>query len=164
MNKLNLQLFKILLWLMLFGVSAEFANAQSSKSLNPLEIDVLDDVVVIGYGSVKKSDLTGAVSSLSSKVIEQAPPNSFQAAMAGKLAGVNISQIDASPNARMNILIRGENTLTGGNQPLYVIDGFPLLPDQVNNPDENASNPLADLSPSMIAWYMTDFNEPINYG
>lgn len=114
------------------------------------EIGVLEDVVVIGYGSVRKSDLTGAVSSLSGKVLEQAPPNSFQAAMAGKLAGVNISQIDASPGAGMNILIRGGNTLTGGNQPLYVIDGFPLLPDQVNSEDENASNPLSDLSPSMI--------------
>lgn len=216
MNKLNLELLKTLLWLVLLGMSSGVTYAQSSitgvvkdesghpiegvvvkvkggevttrtnsegeflinstlgsvlvfthlgykelehpiRSLSafdivlPYEINVLDDVVVIGYGSVKKSDLTGAVSSLSGKVLEKAPPNSFQAAMAGKLAGVNISQIDASPGAGMNILIRGGNTLTGGNQPLYVIDGFPLLPDQVNSADENASNPLADISPSMIA-------------
>lgn len=133
------------------GVEQTVKSVSALEVTLPYQIDVMDEVVVIGYGSVKKSDVTGAVSSLSGKVLEQAPPNSFQSAMAGKLAGVNVSQIDASPGAGMNILIRGGNTLTGGNQPLYVIDGFPLLPDQVNNPDENASNPLADISPSMIA-------------
>lgn len=133
------------------GVEQVIQSVNALEVTLPYQIDVLDDVVVIGYGSVKKSDVTGAVSSLSGKVLEQAPPNSFQSAMAGKLAGVNVSQIDASPGAGMNILIRGGNTLTGGNQPLYVIDGFPLLPDQVNNENENASNPLADISPSMIA-------------
>lgn len=90
---------------------------------------VLDEVVVIGYGSVKKSDLTGSVSSISGKELGKlAPVSSFDALLDGKVAGVQIQRTDGAPGGNVNVVIRGVSSVTGGNQPLYVIDGFPYVP------------------------------------
>ncbi|MCF6332015.1 MAG: TonB-dependent receptor [Draconibacterium sp.] len=111
----------------------------------PTLISDLDEVVVVGYGTMRKRDLTGAVSSVKGSSIEKANPISIQSALAGRVAGVQVTQTDNSPGAGIKILIRGGSSLTSGNQPLYVIDGFPIVPD-----DDPTSNPLADLSPSQI--------------
>ncbi len=113
-------------------------------TLNP-ESTSLDEVVVVGYGTVKKSDLTGAVSTVKGSDFQKANPISFQEALSGRVSGVQITQADNAPGAGAKILIRGGSSLTSGNQPLFVIDGFPIVP--VN---DNSSNPLADLSPSNI--------------
>jgi len=97
---------------------------------------VLDDVVVIGYGEVKRKDLTGAVGSVNMKDMEKAPVPSFEDALAGRVAGVQVSSNDGQPGSVNNIVIRGGNSITQSNTPLYVIDGFPI-----ESPDNNAINP-----------------------
>ncbi|MFH4967723.1 TonB-dependent receptor [Gaetbulibacter sp. M240] len=113
--------------------------------LKPSATD-LDEVVVVGYGTAKKRDLTGSVGSVKGSSMEKGKPLTVQSALAGRVAGVQISQTDNSPGAGMRILIRGGSTLTGGNQPLYVIDNFPIVPDD----SDPSQNPLADLNPNDI--------------
>lgn len=90
-----------------------------------MEEDVLglEEVVVVGYGTVKKSDLTGAVASVSSDVISEQPSLRVEEAMQGKVAGVLIQRTSGSPDGTMRVRIRGTNSLEGDNAPLYVIDG-----------------------------------------
>ncbi|MCD2424294.1 TonB-dependent receptor [Niabella pedocola] len=97
---------------------------------------VLDDVVVIGYGEVKRKDLTGSVGSVNMKDMEKAPVVSFEDALAGRVAGVQVSSNDGQPGSTSNIVIRGGNSITQSNSPLYVVDGFPL-----ESPDNNTINP-----------------------
>jgi TonB-linked outer membrane protein, SusC/RagA family len=96
----------------------------------------IDQVVIIGYGEVKKRDVTGSMSSVKMADLQKAPVRSFEEALAGRVAGVTASSDDGQPGAMVNIVIRGNNSLTQDNSPLYVIDGFPL-----ENPDNNAINP-----------------------
>ncbi|WP_439130884.1 SusC/RagA family TonB-linked outer membrane protein [Polaribacter sp.] len=107
----------------------------------------LDEIVVIGYGTAKRRDLTGAVASVKGSDIEKGKPVSIQNGLAGRVSGVQISQTDNSPGAGVRVIIRGGSTLTGGNQPLYVIDDFPIIPDD----SDPSQNPLADLNPNDIA-------------
>jgi TonB-linked SusC/RagA family outer membrane protein len=86
----------------------------------------LDEVVVIGYGTVKKRDLTGAVSSVGAKEIAAKPVSSAAEAIAGKLAGVQVVTTEGSPDAEINIRVRGGGSITGDNTPLYIVDGFPV--------------------------------------
>ncbi|MBB5439959.1 TonB-linked SusC/RagA family outer membrane protein [Pedobacter sp. AK017] len=96
----------------------------------------LNDVVIIGYGEVKRKDLTGAVGSVNIKDMEKAPVVSFEDALAGRVAGVQVGSGDGQPGSISNITIRGGNSITQSNSPLYVIDGFPL-----ESPDNNTINP-----------------------
>jgi TonB-dependent starch-binding outer membrane protein SusC len=106
-----------------------------SVSLNT-KANSLDEVVVVGYGTVKKKDLTGSVGSVKMGDLEKAPVRDFEEALAGRVAGVTATSSDGQPGASVNITIRGNNSLTQDNSPLYVIDGFPM-----ENPDNNAINP-----------------------
>lgn len=96
----------------------------------------LDDVVVIGYGTVRKKDATGAVGKVNVQDMQKAPVRSFEEALAGRVAGVQVLSTDGQPGEALNIVIRGNNSVTGNNSPLYVIDGFPI-----ENPDNNVLNP-----------------------
>lgn len=102
-----------------------------SKKVNDLQ-----DVIVIGYGTKKKGDLTGSVSSVSVENMNKAPVRSFEEALAGRVAGVNVSSVDGQPGSTTNITVRGPNSITQDNSPLYVIDGFPI-----ENPNNNVLNP-----------------------
>jgi TonB-linked SusC/RagA family outer membrane protein len=86
----------------------------------------MDEVVIVGYGSVPRKDLTGSVASVNLSDLSKAPVASFEQALAGRVAGVQVSSIDGQPGEGLNIVIRGNNSLTGSNAPLYVIDGFPM--------------------------------------
>lgn len=99
-------------------------------------INQLDDVVVIGYGEVKRRDLTGSVGSVDMADITKAPVVSFEDALAGRVAGVQVGSADGQPGGGSNIIIRGGNSITQSNAPLYVIDGFPM-----ETPDANSINP-----------------------
>ncbi|MBC7571778.1 MAG: TonB-dependent receptor [Spirosoma sp.] len=105
----------------------------------------LDEVVVVGYGTQKKSDLTGSVSSLRSESIKEIPATSLEQAMQGRLAGVQIQQSSGQPGAGVSIRVRGVTSIAGGNEPLIVIDGLP----QVNS-DVRSSNVLATINPQDI--------------
>lgn len=93
-----------------------------------LEEDVkkIDEVVIVGYGTQKKKDLTGSISRVSGDDLVQASSSSFDQMLQGKVAGVQISQSTGSPGGNANVLIRGVSSITGGTQPLYVVDGFPI--------------------------------------
>lgn len=87
----------------------------------------IEEVVAIGYGSVKKSDLTGAVSSLNSESLKDRPVVSAAEALAGQLAGVQVQQISGMPGSEgFSIRVRGTGSITQSNDPLYVVDGYPM--------------------------------------
>jgi TonB-linked SusC/RagA family outer membrane protein len=119
--------------------TAEVKIADVDKELFVnLEIDSkgLENVVVVGYGSVKRKDLTGSVSQVSMEDMSKAPVRSFEEALAGRMPGVMVSSTEGQPGAATTIVIRGNNSITQDNSPLYVIDGFPI-----ENPDNNIFNP-----------------------
>ena len=86
----------------------------------------LDELVVIGYGTVMKKDLTGSVSSLDEKAIKGIPVTTAAEAITGKLAGVQVTTTEGSPDADIKIRVRGGGSITQSNEPLYVVDGFPV--------------------------------------
>ena len=90
------------------------------------DITSLDEVVVIGYGSVKKKDLTGSVSSINGDKLKDIPITSAAEALTGKLAGVQITTTEGSPDADVKIRVRGGGSITRDNSPLYIVDGFPV--------------------------------------
>lgn len=87
---------------------------------------ILDEVVVIGYGSVKRKDVTTAVSSVSTEDIQQRPLISAAQAIQGKAAGVSVIQPTGQPGGEMSIRVRGTTSFNGSNDPLYVVDGVPV--------------------------------------
>lgn len=127
-----------------------------------LEGALLDEVVVVGYGTVKKSDLTGAVSSLKSDQLNPGANVSVDQMMQGRASGVQITQSSSEPGGGMSIRIRGASSINASNEPLYVIDGFPID----NSPGMSASegsngivnvgtnntpkNPLNSINPADI--------------
>ncbi|WP_256009145.1 TonB-dependent receptor [Desertivirga xinjiangensis] len=96
----------------------------------------LEQIVVVGYGTVNKKDLTGSVGQVEVKDLVKAPVASFDDALAGRVAGVQVSSAQGQPGNAPNIVIRGANSLTQSNSPLYVIDGFPI-----EDPTNAAINP-----------------------
>jgi len=86
----------------------------------------LNEVVMIGYGSTTRKDLTGAVSTVSGKDIQDVPFETVDNAIAGKAAGVQVTKTDGTPGGAVRIRVRGTSSLLGGNEPLYVIDGVPV--------------------------------------
>jgi TonB-linked SusC/RagA family outer membrane protein len=95
---------------------------QINTTLDPA-LNQLDEVVSIGYGTVRKRDLTGAVSSVTEKQLQDIPLNSAAQALSGRLAGVQVTAAEGSPDASVRIRIRGGGSITQDNSPLYVIDG-----------------------------------------
>lgn len=90
------------------------------------EAKSLDDVVVIGYGSVKRKDLTGSVATVNSDALAAVPVASASEALTGKMAGVQITTTEGSPDADVKIRVRGGGSITQSNDPLYIVDGFPV--------------------------------------
>ncbi|PXX21315.1 TonB-linked SusC/RagA family outer membrane protein [Arenibacter sp. ARW7G5Y1] len=111
----------------------------------------LDEVVVIGYGTVKKSDLTGSVSSLGTEDFNKGAQVSVDQLIQGRAAGVQVTQSSAAPGGAYSIRIRGANSITAGNEPLYVIDGLPGSPLNALNPgDIESIEVLKDASATAI--------------
>ncbi len=99
--------------------------------------ETLEEVVVIGYGTVSKRDLTGSVASVSADDIAAVPVSSATEALTGKLPGVNITTTEGSPDADVKIRVRGGGSLSQDNSPLYIVDGFPV-------------SSISDIAPSEI--------------
>ncbi|WP_321996634.1 TonB-dependent receptor [Draconibacterium orientale] len=121
------------------------------------DFEELEQVVVIGYGSVKKSDLTGSVVSLSEEDLNKGLTTSVDQMLTGRAPGVNVYQNSSEPGGGMNIQIRGVGSINAGNEPLYVIDGLPVdNSSAVTGSGEgftasrNKRNPLNALSPNDI--------------
>ncbi|WP_366139626.1 TonB-dependent receptor [uncultured Parabacteroides sp.] len=90
------------------------------------DAQAIDEVVVVGYGTQKKSDLTGAVTSVKTTELQQTPMTSIDQGLVGRASGVLVTQTSGMPGATASIRVRGSSSLQGGNEPLYVIDGFPV--------------------------------------
>ncbi|MDR1723614.1 MAG: TonB-dependent receptor [Tannerella sp.] len=113
----------------------------------------LDEIVVIGYGTVKKSDLTGSVSSIKSDELKKLPMTSIDQGIQGKAAGVQVTTTSGAPGGQITIRVRGGNSLTSSNEPLYVIDGFPISAGGMASGFNNSSlgnNSLATINPNDI--------------
>jgi TonB-linked SusC/RagA family outer membrane protein len=117
-----------------------------------LDVKALDEIVVIGYGSVKKSDITGAVSIVNNDVMEAVPVFNMEQALKVGAAGVRVTQNSGAPGGRIEVRIRGSNSMVGDNQPLYVVDGFPITGDIsfLNPADIESVNILKDASATAI--------------
>jgi TonB-dependent starch-binding outer membrane protein SusC len=105
----------------------------------------LSEVVVVGYGSQERRDVTGAVATIKTQNLKDLPVTSIDQKMAGQVAGVQVSQVSGTPGAGPVIRIRGAGSLGAGDDPLYVIDGFPIT-----NYYSKYSNPLSTISPDDI--------------
>ena len=112
-------------------------------------VSILGEVLVIGYGSSSKRNMTDNVAMLSSKDLSNIAVSNFQSTMSGKAAGVRINQTNGKVDAGINVTIRGTSSISAGKEPLYVLDGMPLI--NVNESNNGAPmNPLLTLSPSEI--------------
>lgn len=122
----------------------------------------IDEVVVIGYGTESRGNISTSIAKLSEKDLKDQPVASFDQALAGRLAGVDISQTNGAPGASVAINIRGISSITGGNNPLIVVDGVPLSSSTSDlfsqgvssNGDFNVGyrlNPLSAINPNDIA-------------
>lgn len=137
------------------GYSTQVVNIDGRSSINVTlseDAETLSEVVVVGYGTQRKADLTGAVGSLSSNEIVSKPITSPDQVLAGTLSGVNITNRSGDPGAPINVRIRGIGT-PGVNDPLWVIDGVPIVQTTnitVNTSSTTDSNPLAGLNPNDI--------------
>ena len=118
------------------------------------ESQTLNEVMVVGYQDVRKKDLTGSVAKANLSDMMKAPVASFDQALAGRVAGVNVSSGEGTPGGTMNIVIRGNNSITQGNGPLYVIDGFPVedasVGSSINPNDIESIDVLKDASATAI--------------
>ncbi|WP_373330900.1 carboxypeptidase-like regulatory domain-containing protein [Salmonirosea aquatica] len=102
------------------------ANRSQIEVALKADMQQLNDVVVVGYGTQRKKDLTGSIAKISNEQLIQPSAASFDQMLQGKAPGVQVTQTTGAPGGNMNILIRGVSSITGGNQPLYVIDGFAI--------------------------------------
>lgn len=110
----------------------------------------LDEVVVIGYGTIKKSDVTGSLSSVKNDEITAIPTTNVMQALNGRAAGVHVKQNNGAPGAGISIRVRGTNSIQGSSEPLYVIDGFPGDPNSLNNSNISNIEILKDASATAI--------------
>ena len=113
-------------------------------ALSPAQ-QALDEVVVVGFGEKTERSVTGSISQVSAEDIESAPVNSFEEALQGRVPGVRITNSSGKLGQGIRVRIRGNSSITGDNQPLYVIDGVPL-DNQNLSTNDGATNPLSQLN------------------
>jgi TonB-linked SusC/RagA family outer membrane protein len=109
------------------GMEAQEVDAVAGKTLKVILKDdsqAIEEIVVIGYGSKARKDLTGSVGSISGAKLAAVPVTSAAVALQGKIAGVQVTTVDGAPGADINIRVRGGTSVTQSNEPLYIVDGF----------------------------------------
>lgn len=138
--KLNVKSANAILVVSYIGYKTQEIEVKGRRSITielAEDAQTLEEVVLVGYGSVRKSDLTGAVSVLSGEVIAKQPIASVAEALTGRLAGVQVTSSEGSPDSEINIRIRGGGSLSRDSAPLLLVDGFPV-------------NSINDVAPSDI--------------
>lgn len=111
------------------GMRSQDVDIKGKQSIQVVledDAQALEEVVVIGYGSVKRKDLTGSVATVGAEALAAVPVASATEALQGKMAGVQITTTEGSPDAEMKIRVRGGGSITGDNTPLFIVDGFPV--------------------------------------
>lgn len=114
------------------------------------DLQTLEEVVVVGYGTQRRKDLTGAVVSVASDVVETRAVLSIADALVGKVSGVNVTSLDGEPGSRQRINIRGATSINADNEPLYIIDGFPSEVNFVNPAEILTIDILKDAASTAI--------------
>ena len=135
------------------GYKTQDVPVAGNKSLEIFleeDTNLLDELVVIGYGTVKKRDLTGSVSQVKSKDLTQYTVSNPMQALQGRVAGLNLTTNTGAPQGDFNIRIRGTNSVRGDNAPLYIIDGMPANASSVNPYDIESIEVLKDASATAI--------------
>lgn len=139
------------------GYKTQEIKVGNQKTINVTmaeDAQALEEVVIVGYQEVRKKDLTGSVSKVNMEDLLKTPSASFDQTLGGRIAGVNVSSGEGMPGSTMTITIRGNNSLTQDNTPLYIIDGFPVEDPAVAaaiNPNDIASTDvLKDASATAI--------------
>jgi len=138
-------------------ITKELPAKQGMTVVMESELNKLNEMVVVGYGSTRRKDLTGSVSSVNVSEIKDVPFMSVDNALAGKAPGVQVTKADGSPGGAIRIRIRGGASLLGTNDPLYVIDGIPTV---VSNSFMNAQSDI--VNPIEAANYGEDFNNSVS--
>jgi TonB-linked SusC/RagA family outer membrane protein len=132
------------------------STSETPEIVLPEDSEALEEVVVVGYGTVRKSDLTGAVSSITSEQLKERSNTNVISSLSGQVAGVQIQQTQGAPGYAPTIKIRGTSTINAGVSPLYVIDGIPIddyMPTAVTasvNIPVNSVNPLSAINPQDV--------------
>ena len=127
----------------------------------PVEITLIDnsnrlnEIVVVGYGTQKRTQLTGSVTTIKADIFENAPVPTLDGALGGQVAGLAVTASSGQPGADSHIRIRGGNSVNASNEPLYVVDGFIYFKDAANNSTgigaiDGSLNPLATINPNDI--------------
>lgn len=137
------------------GYNSETVEVGGKSQINvtlTAELTKLDEVVVVGYGTQSKRNVTGSIQTLGTDEISDVPVTTVAQKLQGKLSGVQINQTTGKPGQGMQVRIRGQASLTAGNDPLYVVDGFPITGDISNmNPNEIESiSVLKDASSTSL--------------
>ncbi len=110
----------------------------------------LNEVVVVGYGKAQKRDVTGSMTRIDSKEVENYPAPSFESAIQGKAAGVVVTSGSGRLGQAIQVNIRGISSISASSQPLYVIDGLPVTTASLSDVNNDPTNPLADINPNDI--------------
>ena len=138
------------------GMRTQEVKAQSVLNvvLKP-ESEMIDEVMVVAYGTAKKNSLTGSVATVKSDILEKAPVSSFEKALQGQTAGVQVESVSGQPGSVSQVRIRGIGSMSASSSPLYVIDGVAISSASVSKvADEDSygtsSNPLSNLNPNDI--------------
>ena len=154
---LNVPDKKSVLVISFIGYATQEVQVDPSKPMSiKLKEDTktLEEVVVVGYQEVKRKDLTGSVAKVDMEGLLKTPASSFDQTLGGRIAGVNVSSGEGGPGGTMNIVIRGNNSLTQDNSPLYVIDGFPVedpaIASTISPSDTESIEVLKDASATAI--------------
>lgn len=142
------------------GYAEKSVDIKQSTLINVLmkeDLQSLDEVVVVGYGTVRKRDLTGSVSSVGSEKLKERSFGNALQSMSGQVSGVQITQTQGAPGMAPTIKVRGSSSINSGTSPLYVIDGIPLEDNTVSKGDNGSSsnmsfnrNPLNNINPNDI--------------
>ena len=137
------------------GYKAQEIKVGNQSSLNvTLEAETLglEEIVVVGYGTVKKKDLTGSVSSVNSETISKSPVTSATQAIQGRLPGVFISNSTTKPGESASVVIRGKRSISGSSDPLYIVDGIPVVGgiNEISPSDIETIDILKDASATAI--------------
>jgi TonB-dependent starch-binding outer membrane protein SusC len=137
-----------------FEVSETAIGANATIDVILSSTKALDEVVITGYSSQTKREVSGSISKVSADEIENMPVQSFDRALQGRAAGVWVTSASGAPGSAVNVRIRGVGSITAGNEPLYVVDGVQISSTSANNVNNNSTvsnNPLAFLNPNDIA-------------
>ena len=151
---------KFILQVSMVGYKTQVINIRGKERIDVTlmeDTQVMDEVVVVGYGTMKKRDLSGSISQIKSEDLLAGGGADAALSLSGKIAGVDVKESDGAPGSGVSITVRGANSFTTSSQPLYIVDGIPFgtdpngVPQSGANEGQNQSqNPLSMLNPNDI--------------